>query len=367
MPTATSTTTSISTPVASSASFAVGTRVASSDTVASRSDYGVSVVIPTRPGRYPGKVLEFLKHTNFEGGVEVVIVEGSSPSLQRNEAVRQCSADIVYFLDDDSFVDPSAIAEGVKILSDKRIAVVGGPALTHENASILESCIGEAFSSIFGGCITRGRAKPVGKVRLVEGEELVLCNLMMRKSAYLEASGLRTTLYPGEDPEMVKRLRRRGELICYHPGMIVSRTRRKTIKAFVRQCFAYGSGRGQHICEGTRARDLLFLVPSAFLVYLLVFAFAPNVMTAIPLIAYAVLAYLSASFIGFTNRSFSMALYMMPIFFIMHCSYGTGLIFGFVSYVLKLQRKRSSQIRITHMSLERVDLPSTGVCFDDCN
>lgn len=329
--------------------------------IGARTGYGVSVIVPTRRGRYPHQVLEYLKQTSYEGEVEVVIVEGSSPSLQRNEAVRHCSADIVYFLDDDSFVTPTAITEGTKILSDSRISVVGGPALTHENASILESCIGEAFSSIFGGCITRGRAKPVGKVRLVEGEELVLCNLMMRKSAYLEASGLKTTLYPGEDPEMVKRLRRRGELICYHPGMIVSRTRRKTIKAFVKQCFAYGSGRGQHICEGTRARDLLFLVPSAFLIYLFAFACAPDLVSAIPLNLYAVLAYLVASFIGVTNRSLQMALYMMPIFFIMHCSYGAGLIFGLVSYALKLQRKRSSEIKVTLLPLDKVESHS-GSC-----
>jgi|AGTN01.2.fsa_nt_gi Glycosyltransferases, probably involved in cell wall biogenesis len=335
--------------------------------VGARTGYGVSVVIPTRRGRYPHQVLDFLTQTTYDGEVEIVIVEGSSPSLQRNEAVRQCNADIVYFLDDDSYVSPAAITEGTKILSDSRIAVVGGPALTYENASIFELCIGEAFSSIFGGCITRGRAKPMGKVRLVEGEELVLCNLMMRKSAYLEASGLRTTLYPGEDPEMVKRLRRRGELICYHPGMIVSRTRRKTIKAFVKQCFAYGSGRGQHICEGTRARDLLFLVPSAFLIYLFAFACTPNLVTAIPLIAYAVLAYLSASFIGFINRSLPMALYMMPIFFIMHCSYGAGLIFGLVSYGLKLQRKRSSEIKITLLPLSQVESHSREFVSNDCN
>jgi len=302
----------------------------------------VSVVIPVKSGEFPARAIECLKKANFEGTIEILIVHGSMPSLQRNEAVKRCAHEIVYFLDDDSFVAEDAISQGVKILSDKRIAVVGGPAVTHGDASWLERCVGDVFASPFGGSRTRHRSTPIGRTRLVEGEELVLCNLMTRKSVFQELSGLRDTLFPGEDPEFFKRLRRRGDLMCYHPDMIVHRTRRKSLQSFARQCLSYGAGRGRHVCEGMSWPDLAFFIPTLFVLYLAVLAMAPSPIMFLPLAIYLALDAVSSISIGVRRRSFLAALGVAPLFLIMHLAYGTGMVRGLLFRVMNRPKQLSS-------------------------
>jgi succinoglycan biosynthesis protein ExoA len=311
----------------------------------------VSVVIPVHPGCFPHKVIDYLRQIDYPlEQIEVLVVEGSQPSRQRNEAVRKAAGEVIYFLDDDSYVTPGSIAAGLPLLEDKHIAAVGGPAVTHQGATFLEQCFGETVGSFCGTFTTRSRYIPLGQARPVRGEELVLCNLMLKKSVFEQASGLDTSLYPNEENELLKRLRYMGFGFCYVPEMLVYRTRRDSLAAFVRQTFSYGFGRGRHIFIKFSPRDLAFLVPSAFLLYIFSLSFFHPLWFLTPLIAYLALIHVSSLEIAMRTKQPVMFYLLLPLFFLLHLSYGAGLICG----VIRQKRRKQhvhSLLKITKFNL----------------
>jgi len=312
----------------------------------------LSVIIPMRAGHYPQKAISCLARARLlQGPLEIIVVEGQAPSWQRNEAAKSASADILYFLDDDSCVHPDAIREGLQFFCDPKVAVVGGPAITDPEASLLEKCIGEVFGSYFGGCITRARSLPIGDTRAVEGEELVLCNLMIRKTCYEEVSGLDTRLYPGEDPEFLKRLNARGALMYYHPNLLAFRRRRNSVAAFMKQGFRYGRGRGLHILEGTRPHDLLFFAPLLFLLYIFTLLFTQSTLLLFPFWTYLALAAVSSISVAARTRSLPMGLGAFPLFPILHISYAVGMARGLYNYLRRRSQRNISPVSLTILRL----------------
>ena len=86
----------------------------------------ISVIIPVPYGEWPAAVLERLETAPLAPGssLEVLVVEGSQPSRQRNEAAKQAQGKILYFLDDDSFVLPGTIEAGLAYIHRENTAAV---------------------------------------------------------------------------------------------------------------------------------------------------------------------------------------------------------------------------------------------------
>jgi len=311
----------------------------------------VSVIIPHRPAMVPERALEWLTQARFPGDeLEVILASGLSPSQQRNEAAKIARGQILYFLDDDSYVAADAISQGLRVFADPRVTAVGGPAVTHAGASCIENCIGEVTSSLFGGLITRARNRPIGKIRPVRGDELQSCNLMIRKDAYLSVSGMDPRLYPSEDPELIKRLRARQALLYYHPGMLVSRERRKTVVEFSKQFLRYGQGRGLHIMEGSDLTELAYLMPSVFLLYLLIVPVCSVPCAVAPLWLYLGLALVSALAIGARRRSLLMGMCAAFLCMVMHLAYALGLIAGLAQRMRGPVQEKLSPVALTILS-----------------
>lgn len=310
----------------------------------------ISFVIPVRPGNYPTKALAHISSLDYPLElVEVLIAEGRQPSLQRNQAVAQASGEIIYFLDDDSFVSPHCISAGLNYINRKRIGAVGGPALTHNQASFFESLCGEVVGSPFGTFTTRSRFRAVGIARRVRGEELILCNLMVPRKIYQIMSGLNVRLYPNEENELFKRMRKAGYRFYYLPDMIVRRTKRNSIGAFARQMFSYGHGRGRHILRGFSAADLVFLLPTGFVVYLALLLLFPSKLLALPLLAYLLFIGCGASLIMLHRKSVLAALVSFPLFLTMHITYGVGLVFGLL-HANEQTAKTDSSVKISRIA-----------------
>ena len=232
----------------------------------------VTVVIPVPPGAPRPLALEVLEAL---GGLalQVVVVEGRRVSAQRNLGVAESKGEFIYFLDDDSQVQRDTVARGLDHFLDPEVAAVGGPAVTRSEAGFLERCFGEVTASRLGMLHLRARDRPVGSQRRTDGEELTLCNLMVRRSWFERLGGLREELYPGEDVNLLHRLNAAGATILYDPEMVIQRPRRKTLGAFCRQHFVYGQARGLALKSQPHPRGLPFLVPSLFAVYTLLYLF----------------------------------------------------------------------------------------------
>ena len=180
------------------------------------------------------------------------------------------------------------------------------------------------MASPFGSGVVRARSTPVGELRAVDGEELVSCNLLMSKRWFDRVGGLDESLYPGEDVDLLKRLRALNAPMYYHPRAVVERSRRRSVARLGYQYYRYGQGRGLRFLKHLRLEDLVFLLPTLLLFYLLASPWLP----AHGLYVYMAVALLEGGRIGQRLSSPRAALLCAALFPIQHLSYGWGMLMG---------------------------------------
>ncbi|MDD2856218.1 MAG: glycosyltransferase family 2 protein, partial [Desulfuromonadaceae bacterium] len=225
-----------------------------------------SIIIPVKHGGHV-KAIEHLKKSVPENiNYEVLLAEGCSPSLQRNLAAAEASGDILYFLDDDSLIRSENLSLCSTLFSDLKIAVVGGPSLTPTTDSWLQKLFGAALASAFGSGAVNKRYRKFGKTRETTDKELILCNLAVRRSVFAALGGFNESLYPNEENEFIERVVAEGYKLIHNPDMHIFRSQRVTLKAFIRQMFSYGRGRGEQTLI-TRSYSLISFVPLLFVIY----------------------------------------------------------------------------------------------------
>lgn len=268
--------------------------------------------------------LESLAYPVGLGVVEVLVTVGGCPARQRNAAVAEARAELLYLIDDDTWVAPETLKAMVDRLQILGAAALGGPAVTHEQAAPFERVVGEVMASRFGSGVVRARSVPVGGLRAVRGEELVSCNLLMRREWFLRVGGLDEAIYPGEDVDLLKRLREAGAPMFYDPQALVHRTRRRSVGGLAYQYYRYAQGRGLRFLRHLRAEDLIFLLPTLLLLNLLLLPWLPPH----ALILYAVLALAEGARIGWKLGSPRFALLSAALFPVQHLSYGWGMLVG---------------------------------------
>lgn len=318
----------------------------------------VTVVIPTWPNTYPSEALTALSNAHYpKDKLEVIIVEGRCPSHQRNQAADIASGEYLYFLDDDSCISKDAITIGTKYATEQNVGAVGGPALIPGASSLLERCFSAVMGSKLGCWRTRARNTPIGEPREVDGEELVLCNLMMKTSVFKEMAGLRTTLYPNEENELIKRLRLKHYSFFYLPQMQVRKKFRRTLLDFSKQMFNYGRGRGKHILTHFSPRDAVFFIPTLFLFYLVSILFVDIQLWNIPLGIYGILTFLTSVSIAIQNRNVALGFLSFISFPLLHLGYGSGLLVGLINSAVN-PKVPNLEISIKKLTFEAHDSDS---------
>lgn len=287
----------------------------------------VSIIIPVKPG---GEVraLGRLRGADYPAeSVEVLVAEGRQPSRQRNRAAAQARGELLYFLDDDSLVSPNFLRRAAEHFADPRTAVAGGPSLTPPTDTPFQRAAGIVLASPLGGGGARNRYRRTGTARETSERELILCNLAFRRELFLSLGGLDERLYPNEENELMDRIARAGWRMVHDPELAVFRSQRPTLRAFLRQFFGYGRGRG----EQTRIagpRGVVDFVPSLFLLYLCLLPLALHPASLLPLFCYggAVLAFSLAEAVrAGLPGAFPRLLLLFPS---LHLAYGAGLIRG---------------------------------------
>jgi len=292
--------------------------------------YSFSIIIPVKPG---GKVaaLEHLKTIMPEDlPYEVLLAEGNAPSLQRNRAAQEAGGDILYFLDDDSLIAPENFARCFVGMNDPLVAVVGGPSITPEHDTSLQMLFGAALSSAFGSGAVLNRYRSDGQIRVTTDKELILCNLAVRRTVFIDLNGFNECLYPNEENEFLERVTEAGYILLHDPSFCVYRSQRRTMKAFARQIFGYGRGRGQQSLI-TSKYPVHSFIPLFFVIYLVIaLAGSKYVLLLGPLVIYLAAAFFSAIRIAISSgRMFY--LFLIGIYPLMHVANGLGLFWGLLS------------------------------------
>lgn len=289
----------------------------------------ISIIVPVKPG---GEVraLSGLARASYPPKLfEVLIAYGCQPSVQRNLAAREAKGEILFFLDDDSQVTPGFLEKAARHFDEPKVAAVGGPSLTPATDSALQRAIGIAFASAVGGGGVRNRYRKTGKARFTSDSELILCNLAFRREIFLAHEGLDPRLYPNEENELMDRLQHEGYRLVHDPELAVTRSQRRTYRAYLRQMLGYGRGRGEQTRLSGKAKPMAF-APSLLLVYLLLVPFLGSGLFALPALCYLA-GICAASVAGaVAGRDAALLPRLLLVFPTLHLVYGAGVLVGLV-------------------------------------
>lgn len=289
----------------------------------------VSFIIPVKPGGVIAAMASLRHVAAASYPFEILVAEGSQPSRQRNAAVNESYGEIVYFLDDDSLVNPDCLAVCIRAMEDTSVAVAGGPSLTPAGDSLQQQLFGFALASMFGAGAVRNRYRAVGNLRETTEKELILCNLAIKKETFLSLGGFDERLYPNEENELLDRVLASGQKLVHIPQMYVQRSQRKNLSLFVRQMFSYGRGRAQQTLISGSVSIASF-IPLVFIAYLALLLLVPRSFLAlVPLIAYLVLDAIFSLSAVFASGAVSRGL-LLFIFPLLHIANGCGLLWGLV-------------------------------------
>jgi GT2 family glycosyltransferase len=215
-------------------------------------------------------------------------------------------------------------------MSDPAVTVVGGPSITPSDDTWLQQLFGAALSSLFGSGPVLNRYRSAGHTRVTTDKELILCNLAVRRSVFIDLEGFNESLYPNEENEFLERVQSAGYTLLHDPSMRVYRSQRRSLKAFVRQMFSYGRGRGQQTLV-TSQYSLTSFIPLFFVIYLVMtLVCIKYVLLLTPLVIYLAAALFSSIRIVVTSGRLS-SLLLLGIYPLMHIVNGLGLLWGLLN------------------------------------
>ena len=326
----------------------------------------ISVVVPVRPTEDVGRVLESLRNVDYpDDRFEAIVVRGTQPSRQRNEAVGRASGEFVYFLDNDSSLDANAFRRAVVHYGDPRVVGVGGPNLAIPALGLVPRAIDATFCSAFGTSGIKSRYSSVGRPREATEQEIILCNMSMRREVLEDEGGLNENLFPNEENELFSRLVNAGKgyKFIYAPDVVVRRPRSRSVGAYARKIFRYGVGRmGQTFAHPTPL-CFLHMIPLFFVIYLVVLAARPSLLLAAPLLLYVALDLLFSTAGALSGRDVLLAPMLVLLFPLTHIAYGLGLGAGVIR-VCRRAKPRGGPVEVVVFKRFEEPLPDADVSWD---
>lgn len=271
--------------------------------------------------------------------ITIIPCEGN-PAAKRDEGSRKARGDILAFLDDDAYPEVNWIAQALAHFQNKRVAAVGGPAITPNHDSLQAKASGAVLGSVLGTGFARMRYRSTGTVRPIDDWPTV--NLFVRKDVFERIGGFDTAFWPGEDTKLCLSMIEKGYVILYDPNLICYHHRAKTIVGHIRQIARYGLHRGHfaRIFPQT-SRRISYAMPSVAGVGLLLLLttawFVPNsrTLTAILLSSILMLSVISAALAAFKQKQWQIIFLYPPLLLATHLFYGAAFLRGFFSPVLQ--------------------------------
>lgn len=320
-----------------------------------------TIIIPHRVGENIEKTLEGVYLSNYpKENIEIFQAEGTHPTVQRNECIKQSSGDIVYFIDNDSIVTADNIKEASAIFeSDEKIAIVGGPAI-HKVSSLIEMYIDKCMRAYYAvGPIANRYRFDNSDVKEGSDRDVILCNLFVRRNVLFEAGLFNEDLYPNEENALIDKILSLGYKLIYNPRIIVQRPPRSNLKAYIKMLLNYGRGRFEQLFRDFNIKNLIFILPSLFANYILlspivlcVYHFSKlNVLKYyfLPLLVYIIMTFFAGIVYSFCDKGFISkirGIFIYPfMFFITHFFYGLGFFYGIIRIITKFKRVATFSIK----------------------
>jgi hypothetical protein len=168
-------------------------------------------------------------------------------------------------------------------------------------------------------------------LRESDERELILCNLMVRRSAFKASGGFSERLYPNEENLLLERLRRLGEKILYEPGAIVSRPAPRAGRELFLKVFRYGRGRAAQARQSFSITSAARIAAASVVIGSLLFTVLTLPWTAAPLVAlgFILILYGAALSIRLAPRhGLWLGIAALPVAIGIHLAYAAGILSG---------------------------------------
>ncbi len=309
----------------------------------------VSLIIAARPGQadikaaWAGRKLDYPREK-----MEILIARGNQPAIQRNAAIRQAHGDLIYFLDDDSVPPPQNLRRVIPYLNKPEVQMVGGPNLCPPDAPMLEQVFALVTACWLAFGPSRARYMAVGKLRETGEKELILCNLVARRSTLLALGGFDESLYPNEENALMDDLQRQGGKMLYDPEFYVYRRPRRSLRAFVRMLMTYGRGRAEQFRLHPTLGSALNFAPPLFCLYLLATVCWRGLLLW-PWLFYTLALVIQVG--SFEGPGLLIRALTMPLIFLTHLFYGLGFWRGLFTKLAKSKTTTSMPVILEQIPL----------------
>jgi len=305
-----------------------------------------SLVIPLAPGRN-AEIIDSINKSNYSGkDYEIIVKEGLNPSNNRNNGAKEAKGKFIAFLDDDAVIDENLFKNAERFFEKyPQIEIVGGAQLTPKWQKGFAKISGYALSSKFGAW-KMGRRYSLKKINLDADETMLTsANLFCRKEV-MKKIQFNSHLFPGEDPQFVNDAKKNGFRVAYSPELILYHKRRETVEALIKQIASYGRTRTQKESFLETLKMPFFLMPSLFCIYLVLLLIfnlliclevvsLGSQLFFIPLIFYSCFNLLFSFYESIKNKDLRGIISLPFIFFLIHVSYGIGMIEGYTKKLIK--------------------------------
>ena len=299
-----------------------------------------SIVVTYPEWKEKAEVIDSIREMDYpKSKFEIIALPGpGSPSIYRNNGAEKGKGEIIVFLDDDAIADKELLKKADKFFKEhKEIDIVGGPQLTPPDEKGFAKISGYALSSKFGGWKTADRYGK-GKLNLDADDTSLTSAIMFCKKRVFEKVRFDEMLFPGEDPKFITDAKRKGFRVAYSPDLVVYHRRRPTLGKMMRQIFNYGKVVFSRASFIQILKKPFFLVPSLFFIYIvgliIDILLGINWPFFLPLILYLWLDFLFSLYESVKNRDLIALFSLIFIFPMIHLSYGSGMIYGFIKKYL---------------------------------
>lgn len=290
------------------------------------------------------KILEdyCLKYSN----VKVIDNKGLSAPRGMNLGIKSSNSDIIIIFGAHAYADKDFVKNNVRYLENSEVGCAGGPIETINDTSIGKA-ISLAMSSPFGvgNALFRYAQKETYVDTVAFG---AYRREVLEKVGYFDEELVRN-----QDDELNYRVIKGGYKIILSPSIKSTYYGRGSYSKLWKQYYQYGFWKVRVMQKHGKTASLRHLVPAAFvscnlLGVILGIFFKPILM----LWLLEVIAYLALDLtfsIRLPKGEKGIAKYLMPVFPILHMSYGLGFINGIFAFYLfksnKLKEKNSQMSR----------------------
>ena len=201
------------------------------------------------------KVAQFQEKLN----IQYFYKENTGPGDSRNFGVSKASGNFLIFFDSDCLIPKEYFETVEKYLNGNWLDLYGGPDRAHQDFSTLQKAIDYSMTSFLTTGGIRGHLKSASTFQPRS------FNMGISREAWNSVGGF-SDIHPGEDPDLVYRLVKKGFKKGLIPQAYVYHKRRIDFSKFTSQVYKFGLARSILMKWHPLSRKWIFAMPSAALI-----------------------------------------------------------------------------------------------------